>query len=148
MRAIRARKPAVKDEKPAVENQPAAPKKKPRAAKPIGLKPRVSEKAYGLSDLRNTYIFDVQPGFNKFDVASAVAAQFDVTVTGVRLATVPGKSIRVIRQKGRRSLLGRRSDVRKAYVTLKEGDNLPIFTAAEEPEAPNPSTGPGRRETK
>jgi len=54
----------------------------------------------------------------------------------VKIASVPGKSVRAYRQRGRRSINGQRSDLRKAYVTLKEGDKLPIFAAPETPEAP------------
>jgi large subunit ribosomal protein L23 len=104
--------------------------------KHLALKPRVSEKAYGLSELRNTYTFDVEPGANKFDVARAVASQYKVTAIKVRIVSVPGKSTRSYRQRGRKSFNGQRSDIRKAYVTLKEGDKLPIFAAVEEPEAP------------
>jgi large subunit ribosomal protein L23 len=100
------------------------------------LKPRISEKGYALSESGNTYIFDVPMEANKFTVASAVAAQYDVSVTNVRIATVPGKSVRAYRQRGRRSINGKRSDIRKAYVTLKEGDKLPIFAAPETPETP------------
>lgn len=102
----------------------------------LTLKPRVSEKAYGLSELRNTYIFDIPSGVNKFDVAKAVADQYNVSVTNVRVAGVPGKATRSYRQRGRKSINSKRSDIRKAYVTLKEGDKLPIFAAAEEAEAP------------
>lgn len=103
--------------------------------KSVALKPRISEKAYALSEKGNTYIFDVPSDTNKFDIGKAVASQFSVTVTGVRIAAVPGKSVKSYRQRGRRSLSAKRSDVRKAYVTLKEGDKLPIFAAVEEPEA-------------
>jgi large subunit ribosomal protein L23 len=103
--------------------------------KTIVLKPRVSEKAYALSEQGNTYIFDVPTDTNKFDIGKAVASQFSVTVTSVRIASVPGKAVRAYRKGGRRSINAKRSDVRKAYVTLKEGDKLPIFAAVEEPEA-------------
>ncbi|MBX4196958.1 50S ribosomal protein L23 [Candidatus Saccharibacteria bacterium] len=102
----------------------------------LALKPRISEKSYALSEQINTYIFDVPSNANKFDIAKAVAAQFEVGVTNVRLASVPGKSVRSYRNRGRKSITGKRSDVRKAYVTLKEGDKLPIFAAIEEAEAP------------
>lgn len=104
--------------------------------KPLTLKPRLSEKAYALSEAGNTYIFDVPLGVNKFEVAAAVAVQYEVGVINVRLAGVPGKAVRSYRNGGRRSINARRSDIRKAYVTLKEGDKLPIFAAVEEPAAP------------
>lgn len=102
----------------------------------IALKPRVSEKAYAQSEASNVYIFDVPSDANKFDVAKAVADQYSVSVTAVKIASVPGKSVRAYRNRGRRSINGKRSDIRKAYVTLKDGDKLPIFAAPETPEAP------------
>jgi len=101
------------------------------------LRPRVSEKAYGLSLLRNTYVFDVPSNANRFEVAQAVAAQYEVTVESVNIMNIKGKVKRTIR-KGGRPTMGKRSDVKKAYVTLKEGDSLPIFAAVEEeaPKAP------------
>jgi large subunit ribosomal protein L23 len=104
--------------------------------KQVDLKPRISEKAYAQSEASNVYIFDVPADANKFDVAKAVAAQYEVGVTNVKIASVPGKAVRAYRQRGRRSINGKRSDIRKAYVTLKEGDKLPIFAAMENPEAP------------
>lgn len=106
------------------------------AGKPMALKPRVSEKSYALSEQRNTYAFDIPSNFNKFDIATAVAAQFEVTVTNVRVAGVPGKALKSYRQRGRRSINSKRSDIRKAYVTLKDGDKLPVFAAADKPEVP------------
>lgn len=113
--------------------------KKVKMTKLLALSPRLSEKAYGLSELRNTYIFDVDATANKFDINRAVAAQYEVEVKSVRLATVPGKTKRTYRQGGRKSIQGTRSPVRKAYVTLNEGHKLPIFAAVEEPEAPRES---------
>ena len=113
-----------------------AKKKTTVMLKHVDLKPRISEKAYAQSDASNVYIFDVPADANKFDIAKAVAAQYEVGVTSVKIASVPGKSIRAYRQRGRRSINGKRSDIRKAYVTLKEGDKLPIFAAVENPEGP------------
>lgn len=104
--------------------------------KQINLKPRISEKAYAQSEATNVYIFDVPAGANKLDVANAVAAQYEVGVTNVKIAGVPGKAVRTYRNRGRRSINGKRTDIRKAYVSLKEGDKLPIFAAVENPEAP------------
>ena len=99
--------------------------------KTIVLTPILSEKAYGLSQTRNTYIFGVQKDANKHTVARAVAAQFDVTVTNVNITNIPGKPKRTVRKTGR-SVNGYQSDTHKAYVTLKDGDSLPIFAAMEQ----------------
>jgi ribosomal protein L23 len=124
----------IKSSKPAAA--PEVTLKTSVPAKMLTLKPRISEKAYALSGQHNTYIFDVPAGANKFDIAGAVASQFEVSIIKVRVAGVPGKSVRAYRQRGRRSINAQRSDIRKAYVTLKEGDKLPIFAAVEESEAP------------
>jgi large subunit ribosomal protein L23 len=95
------------------------------------LKPRMSEKAYGLSQTRNTYVFDVPVDANKHTVARAIASQYDVTVVNVNIANVKGKVKRTVRKSGR-AVMGRQNDFRKAYVTLKEGSSLPLFAAIEE----------------
>ncbi len=105
-------------------------------SKSLALKPRVSEKTYALSEQRNTYVFVVPKGASKQIVADAVARQYEVGVVGVRIAAHPAKSRRTYRRGGRVQLRGERSGLRKAYVTLKEGDKLPIFAAVEESETP------------
>lgn len=99
-------------------------------SKSLVLKPRMSEKAYGLSQVRNTYVFDVPSDANKHTVARAVSAQYEVTVTNVNVANISGKSKRTVRKNGR-SAPGRQNSIRKAYVTLKHGDSMPIFAAIE-----------------
>jgi large subunit ribosomal protein L23 len=99
----------------------------------------MSEKAYGLSHTARTYVFEVPGDVNKHTVANAVEAQFDVTVTNVNITNIGGKAKRTI-YKGGRAIKGRESDTRKAYVTLKEGNSLPIFAAIEEEEAKQEAT--------
>ena len=100
------------------------------------LKPRVSEKAYAHSEQSNVYTFDVSHKANKFDIARAVKKEYDVMPIKVRIVSVPGKTVKRYAERGRKSFYGQRSGLRKAYVTLKEGDKLPIFAAREEPVAP------------
>ena len=102
--------------------------------KSIILKPRLSEKTYGLSR-GNVYVFDVAGDVNKHSVARAVTAQFDVEVVKVNIANIDGKAARVISKGGRRVSKGHRNDVKKAYVTLAKGSSLPFFDAAEEADA-------------
>jgi ribosomal protein L23 len=102
--------------------------------KQLALKPRLSEKTYGLSEKRNVFTFDVPAGTNKHTVARAVAAQYEVTVTGVRIANIAGKAKRTISQKGKLVGNGRTIAIKKAYVTLKVGDNIPIFKGVKEAE--------------
>lgn len=96
------------------------------------LRPRLSEKTFGLATSKTVYVFDVPASANKHTVAAAVAAQFDVTVIGVNITNLKGKAKRTIR-KGGRAVNGRQSDRKKAYVTLKEGQSLPFFEVPEEP---------------
>jgi large subunit ribosomal protein L23 len=103
------------------------------------LRPRMSEKAVASADKR-TYVFVVPGDANKHTVAEAVAAQFDVKVTDVNISILKGKSKRTLSQKGRRQMSGRSSDLKKAYVTLAEGQKLPIFDAIEEEEAKQAET--------
>ncbi len=101
----------------------------------VTLKPRMSEKAYAMSQVAGvkTYVFQVPLSANKHTVARAISVQYEVTVTGVRTTTLKGKPKQSYR-KGGRPQLGGRSDIKKAYVTLKAGDTLPLFVeeAAEE----------------
>jgi large subunit ribosomal protein L23 len=66
-------------------------------------------------------VFEVAKTANKVEVRRAVEQLFKVTVTGVRTVVVRGKSKRI----GRFS--GRRPTWKKAYVTLKAGDNIEFF---------------------
>ena len=112
-------------------------------SKTMSLIPRVSEKSYGLSQVRNTYVFEVPKSANKLTVAQAVAAQFNVTVTEVNISNLTGKAKRTIR-KGGRAIAGRDVDVKKAYVTLKDGDSIAIFASEEE----QAETKPAKKEKK
>lgn len=94
--------------------------------------PRATEKAYGQAQ-KNTYVFDVPLTANKDQIAAAVAAQYDVTVKGVKTLVQAGKAIRYSRGKNRYPGTTNRKDHKKAYVTLAEGSSIQVF---EEPEAP------------
>lgn len=98
--------------------------------KQLVLKPRLSEKTYALSLTGNVFAFEIPASANKLTVAQAVETQFAVTVTNVRIVNVKGKATRTIR-KGGRQTKGQRSDIKKAYVTLKAGDSLPFFETEE-----------------
>ncbi len=103
-------------------------------SKSITLKPRMTEKTYAMSQLNNTYVFDVPKSANKLQVADAVASQFEVTVENVRIVVAKGKS-KVSYRKRSRGVVGKRADIKKAYVSVKEGDTIPVFAAIEEAEA-------------
>jgi large subunit ribosomal protein L23 len=102
-------------------------------SKSLMLRPRLSEKTYGLAESR-VYVVEVPPDANKHSVARAVEAQFEVKVTKVNILNVAGKTKRVYSLTGKRTrnATGRRNGIRKAYVTLAEGNSLPFFAAVEE----------------
>ena len=87
----------------------------------IVLAPVVSEKSYDLIDTAHTYTFEVDPRASKTEVRRAVESIFKVSVVAVNTMNRKGKRKRT----GFR--LGRRSDVKRALVTLAEGDSIDIF---------------------
>lgn len=95
------------------------------------LKPRISEKAYNLSQEHKVYVFEVPTNANKLTVTSAVQAQFDVTVTAVNIVNQKGKAKQQYRKRGKR-INGVRPDIKKAYITLKAGDEIAIFPKEED----------------
>lgn len=109
--------------------------------KTITLLPRLSEKTYGLSEQR-VYVVVVPGHVNKHGVARAIEAQFEVKVANVNIMNVLGKRKRVVSITGKRmkNTEGKRSDTKKAYVTLAKGHSLPFFAAIEEEEAKEKST--------
>ena len=99
--------------------------------KQITLKPRMSEKTYELST-SGVYVFDVDKSLNKHEISKAVEDTYGVTVEDIRTVVAKGKVKRLYRN--RKFETGKRADVKKAYVTLKAGDQIPIFAAVEEAE--------------
>lgn len=105
-------------------------------SKTITLRPRLSEKTYGLSESR-VYVVEIEKDINKHTVARAIEEQFEVKVAKVNIVNIPGKAKRTISLSGKRmkNAEGRRNDIKKAYVTLQKGYGLPFFAAIEEEEA-------------
>jgi large subunit ribosomal protein L23 len=113
-------------------------------SKTMILKPRISEKAYDLAQKRNVYVFQVPTDAGKLEVAQAVTAQFDVLVIDVNIMNVKGKVKRSVRRGGR-ATLGKRVDFKKAYVTLKAGDSIPIYAAEDEKPSEKPVAKKGKK---
>jgi ribosomal protein L23 len=101
----------------------------------LTLQPRLSEKAYGLSQTHNVYVFDVPRNANRQSITAAIAAQFEVTVLEVNITNHKGKAKRTVSRGGRRSVKGSQTAIKKAYVVLKKGDSLPFFASIAEEEA-------------
>ncbi len=103
-------------------------------SKSLILRPRLSEKAYGMSQenskTANTYVFEVPKTANKLTVAAAVGVQFGVKVDTVNISVSKGKAKRSFRKRSR-PMPGRDKDIKKAYVRLKQGETIAIFPAEE-----------------
>lgn len=78
----------------------------------------VSEKSTMVGEKNNQYVFEVVPEATKEDVKAAVALLFKVQVKSVQILNQKGKN----KRSGRG--VGKRSDVRKAYVSLAEGQEI------------------------
>lgn len=92
-----------------------------RTAYDILRRPLITEKATLIREVANTVLFEVDRVATKAEIKQAVEKVFSVTVEGVRTAIVRGKSARVGKS------VGRKSNWKKAYVTLKEGDTIEFF---------------------
>ncbi len=88
------------------------------------LAPVVSEKSNLLAEKRNQMTFKVLPDATKTEIKAAVELLFEVEVASVTTTTTKGK----VKRFGRTT--GRRSDVKKAYVSLVAGQELDLEAAA------------------
>lgn len=88
------------------------------------LGPHVSEKSTVLAEAANQVVFKVANDASKDEIKQAVEQLFGVKVKGVRVTTVGGK------QKGFGRIRGRRSDWKKAYVSLEEGQEIDLLGGA------------------
>jgi large subunit ribosomal protein L23 len=85
------------------------------------LDPRISEKAVTLNTNLNQVTFRVIPDATKPEIKGAIELLFNVKVDTVRVVNVKGK----VKRFGRR--LGKRSDWKKAYVSLKTGFSIDML---------------------
>ena len=93
-------------------------------ARDVIIRPVVSEKSFALLE-ENVFAFEVHTSASKPEIRGAVESIFDVTVLKVNTLNRKGK-----RERNRRSpALTKRSDVKRAYVTLIEGDSIELFEA-------------------
>src|SRR5680860_1772299 len=99
----------------------------------ISVFPRATEKAYGQSK-KNVYVFDAPVTANKQQIIEAVESQFDVKTVGIKTLVQTGKAIRASRGKRSQPGIAFRKDLKKAYVTLADGDSIKVFDEATENE--------------
>jgi len=81
----------------------------------------ITEKGTQLRELRNQYHFEVARDANKIEIRRAIEVLFSVKVDSVRTQQVRGK----VRRQGR--WVGKRSDWKKAIVTLKPDQKIELF---------------------
>jgi len=84
--------------------------------------PHISEKAAMATESANQYVFKVAVDATKPEIKAAVESVFSVTVEKVQVVNAKGKVRRT------KTGLGRRSDWKKAYVSLADGQQID-FTA-------------------
>lgn len=82
--------------------------------------PHISEKAAIVGDASNQHVFKVATDAKKEEIKQAVEQMFNVKVAKVRTVNVKGKS----KRQGAR--MGKRSDWKKAYVSLEQGHEIDL----------------------
>jgi large subunit ribosomal protein L23 len=84
-------------------------------------RPLITEKTTILREDGRTIVFQVATGANKIEIKQAIEKLFGSKVESIRTSVAHGK----VKRQGRFS--GRRSDWKKAYVRLREGEKIPEF---------------------
>ena len=84
-------------------------------------RPIITEKSTVIREDGRTLVFHVAMDANKVDIRRAVERLLGSKVEGVRTSVAHGK----MKRQGKHA--GRRSDWKKAYVKLREGEKLPEF---------------------
>ena len=82
--------------------------------------PIVSEKATMIAEKSNSVTFKVLQDATKYEIKAAVQLMFKVDVKAVAVVNIKGKTKRFGKS------VGRRDNLRKAYVTLQPGQELNI----------------------
>lgn len=88
------------------------------------IEPHLTEKVMLMKEEGNKVVFKVRTDVNKIELKQAVERIFNVGVESVRTINMTGKKKRYGLQQGRRS------DWKKAIITLKEGDSIEYFEGA------------------
>ena len=93
------------------------------------IRPLFSEKMTQLEDVERKYAFQVISKANKIDIKNAVEKKFDVEVQKVATMNRLGKTKDMTMKSGGRTIRtsGKRSNWKKAIVTLKEGFTIDLM---------------------
>jgi large subunit ribosomal protein L23 len=84
-------------------------------------RPLITEKTSILREDGKTIVFQVASGANKIEIRQAIEHLLGAKVASIRTSIAHGK----VKRQGRFS--GRRSDWKKAYVRLRDGEKMPEF---------------------
>ena len=96
------------------------------ASKRVLIKPLISEKLTELTEKNRTYGFVVDPKANKIEIKDAIQKMYDVKVEEVRTVNRLGKHGWQRTPFGISK--GTKGKIKKAYVTLKEGQKIDFFS--------------------
>lgn len=88
-------------------------------------RPILTEKMLKLQEVKRQYAFEVDQAASKIEIKKAIQDKFDVTVENVNIINVKGKSKSLNTRRG--ITRGKRSDWKKAIITLREGDSIDFF---------------------
>lgn len=80
---------------------------------------QTTEKGTALAEKNNQYILEVAPSANRIQIKQMVEKMFGVSVTRVNTMNYLGK-----RKRERTARYGKKSDWKRAVVTLKQGDKI------------------------
>ncbi|PLX78882.1 MAG: 50S ribosomal protein L23 [Desulfuromonas sp.] len=84
-------------------------------------RPLITEKTNLAKEMGRVVVFEVSRDANKIEIQQAVEKAFDVKVEKVNTVQMAGKTKRVGKS------IGKRSNWKKAYVTLSEGSDIDFF---------------------
>jgi large subunit ribosomal protein L23 len=84
-------------------------------------RPLITEKTAGLRETARTIVFEVAPHATKVEIRQAVERLLGTKVDRVRTSIAHGK----VKRQGR--FAGQRSDWKKAFVRLRDGEKVPDF---------------------
>jgi len=95
-----------------------------RDPREVLIRPLMTEKSMRQKEEHNSVTFRVRPDANKLEIRAAIEAMFSVKVAEVRTANYEGKLKRMGKHQGRRS------DWKKAIVTLQAGHKIELVEGA------------------
>lgn len=85
-------------------------------------RPYITEKSTDLAADENTYVFVVDKRAGKPEIREAIKEAYDVVPADVRTVNLPAKRVR-----NRRGKDSYKRNLKKAYVSLQEGDSITLF---------------------